>query len=166
MLNKKINTYLSFTIGKENFAINVANVISIVEVPEITRLPKTPEFVKGLINTRGQGVPLIDPSIKFGLDPIQINANTTVIILEISVDDQLVQVGILVDAVNDVKEISQDEILPLPKVANIGTDGFLTGLYATGNEFIIIMDANFVISSDEMSDLSKTLHSIKQKTEK
>jgi len=166
MLNKKTSTFLSFTIGKEIYAITVENVISIVEVSEITRLPKTPVFVKGLINTRGQGVPLIDLSLKFGLDPIHINANTTVIILEISVDDQLVQVGILVDGVNDVKKIEQEEILPLPKVASISTNGFLTGLYATENEFIIIMDANFVISSDEISDLAQTINSIKQKEEK
>jgi len=163
MSEKKIHTYLNFTIGKENFALNVANVISIVEVPEITKLPKTPDYVKGLINTRGQGVPLIDPSVKFGLEPIPINSNTTIIILEIKLEDEMVKVGMLVDAVNDVLDIDKSQILPLPKVANISTNGFLTGLYATGDEFIIIMDANFLISSDELSNLTETLHSIKQK---
>ena len=105
---KLLDSYLSFKLGDELFAANVAKVLNILEMVKITKVPKAPEYMKGVINLRGNVLPVIDTRTKFGMTPTEFTKNTCILVLDIIVDGEDIQVGALVDSVQEVLEITED----------------------------------------------------------
>ena len=152
-----INSYLSFKIGKESFAINVGNVRSILEVDRITEVPKTPHYMKGVINLRGTVLPIIDTRLKFGMDPISFNSNTCILVLDVKVLNEPVQLGALVDIVEEVLELSEDDIQPPPGIGSKYQSDFIYGMAKSNDDFIMLLDMNKVFSVDEVIDLKTNI---------
>ncbi|MCE0490716.1 chemotaxis protein CheW [Pantoea sp. Mb-10] len=146
--------FLVFTLGDEEYGIDILKVQEIRGYDQVTRIANTPEFIKGVTNLRGVIVPIIDLRVKFSQPDVDYNENTVVIVLN------LVQrvVGIVVDGVSDVLSLTQDQIRPAPEFAVTMSTEYLTGLGALGERMLILVDIEKLLSSDEMA-LVDTLRS-------
>lgn len=149
-----LSSYLSFKLGDEVFAANVSKVLNILEMTNITKVPKAPPYMKGVINLRGTVLPLIDTRIKFGLSPTEFTPNTCILVLDIKIENEGIQIGSLVDSVQEVMEIEPHQILPPPNIGSKFHSEFITGMYKVGeDQFIMILDVDKVFSSDELKEL-------------
>jgi purine-binding chemotaxis protein CheW len=152
-----LTSYLSFKLGDETFAANVSKVLNILEMTKITKVPKAPNYMKGVINLRGSVLPLIDTRIKFGLTPTEFTANTCILVLDIRIESDSLQVGALVDGVQEVLEIEPQQILPPPNIGNKYHSDFICGMYKAGEEqFIMILDMDKVFSTNELLEVHET----------
>lgn len=154
----KINSYLSFKLGEEEFAAHVGKVLNILEMTKITEVPKAPSYMKGVINLRGTVLPVIDTRIKFGMPPTVYTTNTCIIVLDIDMDGESIHVGALVDSVQAVLEIEKAQIMPPPSIGSKYKSEFIEGVANIDDKFIMILNMDMVFSSDEIT-------SMKDKTE-
>ena len=152
-----INSYLSFKLGDEEFASSADYVLNILEMTKITEVPKAPVYMKGVINLRGTVLPVIDTRLKFGMTETVFTDKTCIIVMDITIDDQKVLIGSLVDSVVSVIEIDESEIQPPPNIGSKYRSEFITGLANKNNDFIMILDMEKVFTLDE-------LHVLKEKT--
>jgi purine-binding chemotaxis protein CheW len=151
---KQINSYLSFKLGEEEFAAHVSKVLSIMEMTKITKVPKSPEYMKGVINLRGQVLPVVDTRIKFGMSPTEFTKNTCIVVMEVELEgDDSVQVGTLVDSVQEVLEITEDQIQPPPSIGSKYQSQFIYGMAKVDEKFIMLLDMDKVFSAEEISDM-------------
>jgi len=156
-----LNSYLSFKLGNEIFAANVSKVLNILEMTKITKVPKAPNYMKGVINLRGTVLPVIDTRIKFGLSETVYTANTCILVLEVNVENENLQVGGLVDAVQEVLEIEDHQILPPPNIGNRFRSEFINGMYKLNDEeFLMLLDMDKVFSTDDIILLGEQSASI------
>lgn len=151
-----ISQLLTFTLDHEIFAIDIAKIKEVLEVTHITKVPQTPDVMKGVINLRGNVVPVIDMRLKFGLEETEATVNTCIIIMEIMFGGETTQVGALVDSVNEVLEISPQEIEPPPKIGTQLKTEYILGMGKQDEQFIIILDINKIFSESEMQLLQQT----------
>lgn len=142
----KLNSYLTFKLGEETFAANVAHVLHILDVPEITKMPNSPDYVLGVMNLRGQVLPVIDPHPRFKIVPQETTKDTCVVVLEISRDDEKFQLGSLVDSVQEVVEINDEQILPPPELGTQYNSRYIDGVIQQGEKFILILNITQVFS--------------------
>jgi purine-binding chemotaxis protein CheW len=149
-MSTKINSYLSFTLNNEHFAVNVSKVIEILEVPKITKVPKAPEYLKGVINLRGNVLPVIDTRVKFGMLAVENTIDTCVVVIEIDIDDEVLTVGALVDSVKEVIEISEESIKPSPTIGTDYNPEFMEGIVKMDNDFLMILDIGKVFSTHDI----------------
>jgi purine-binding chemotaxis protein CheW len=143
--------YLTFQLGEEVFAIGVSNVREILEFTTVTKVPKTPEFMRGVINLRGSVVPVLDMRLKFGLTRTEKTVDTCIIVVEVSFEDENTIIGALVDSVQEVFDLEADQIEPAPKIGTQLKTEFIKGMGKRDDQFIIILDINKVFSSEELA---------------
>lgn len=146
--------YLTFHLENELYAVDVKGVREVLEVPRITKIPRMPTFVKGVINLRGSVVPVIDLRLKLELPDTQQTEETSIIILEIDHMDEELMVGAFVDSVSEVIEIEQESIEPAPKFSTSINTEFIQGIGKLNEEFIIILNTSRVFSEEELGILS------------
>jgi purine-binding chemotaxis protein CheW len=139
--------FLVFTLGNEEYGIDILKVQEIRGYDQVTRIANTPNFIKGVTNLRGVIVPIIDLRIKFAQDDVEYNDNTVVIVLNF---EQRV-VGIVVDGVSDVLSLTADQIRPAPEFAVTLSTEYLTGLGALGDRMLILVNIEKLLSSEEMA---------------
>jgi purine-binding chemotaxis protein CheW len=146
--------YLTFMLGGEIFAIGILSIKEIIEYGNLTEVPRMPEFIRGVINLRGAVVPVIDLGSRFGKQQSAVSRRTCIVIIEVSHEEEQHVVGVMVDAVNEVLDISPGEIEPAPSFgAKIRAD-FIRGMGKVNGKFVIILDVDHVLSMDEMSSLA------------
>ena len=149
--------YLTFSLGGEMFAVAILNVKEIIEYGTVTEIPMVPPFIRGVINLRGAVVPVIDMSCRFGGKPTQVGRRTCIVIIEHNEDDTKQDIGIMVDAVSEVLEISSSEIEPPPSFgAKIRTD-FISGMGKIADKFVIILSIDKVLSVEEIARLAEIM---------
>jgi len=149
----RINSYLSFKLGEEEFAAHVGKVLNILEMTKITEVPKAPEYMKGVINLRGTVLPVIDTRIKFGMSPTVYTTNTCILVLDIEMDGESIHVGALVDSVQAVLELDENTLLPAPSIGSKYKSEFIEGVANIDDRFIMILNMDSVFSSDELSSM-------------
>jgi purine-binding chemotaxis protein CheW len=149
-LPDKTMQYLTFALGKDTFAVDIAPIREIIEYPGLTEIPMTPDFLRGVINLRGAVVPVIDLSVRFGRSETIIGRRTCVVIIEIAIDDGNHALGILVDGVNEVLEVEPTQIESRPEFGMGMRADFVNGMIRIDGRFIIILDVNQVLSSSEL----------------
>lgn len=155
-----VQQYLTFMLGAETFAMNILNIKEIIEYGQLTEVPKMPHFIRGVINLRGAVVPVIDMAARFGRQSSTVTRKTCVVIIEVEYEDEQHVVGVMVDAVNEVLDISSDQIEPPPSFgANIRPD-FIAGMGKVNDKFVIILSVNRVLSMDELSVLVSETNSV------
>ena len=155
MENSNANQYLTFTLDNEQYAIGVAKVREVLEHTKITKLPRTAVFMKGIINLRGAGVPVIDLRLKFGLAETPITKDTSIIVMEVESQDGSVVVGALADAVHEVVEIDEASIEPAPRFGTRLAAEFIKGVGKKEDLFIIILDIDRIFNAEEIQVLAK-----------
>lgn len=158
----QINSYLTFKLGEEEFAANVSKVLSIMEMTKITKVPKSPEYMQGVINLRGQVLPVVDTRIKFGMSPTEFTQNTCIIVMEVNVENEQVLVGALVDSVQEVLELNDEDIQPPPSIGTNYKSEFISGMAKVDEKFIMILDMDKVFSAKELEDVQTSVERGKQ----
>lgn len=139
--------FLVFTLGDEEYGIDILKVQEIRGYDQVTRIANTPDFIKGVTNLRGVIVPIVDLRVKFSQGEVEYNDNTVVIVLNFG---QRV-VGIVVDGVSDVLSLAADQIRPAPEFAVTLSTEYLTGLGALGERMLILVNIEKLLNSEEMA---------------
>jgi purine-binding chemotaxis protein CheW len=147
-------SYLTFKLGEEQFGISVKQVLNILEMTKITAVPKTPSYMKGIINLRGKVLPVIDTRIKMGLSETVYQKNTCIIVMDLQAKTDTINIGAIVDEVLSVIEIDDDEIQPPPTIGNNFKSEFIYGMAKIEEEFIMLLDMNQIFSGSEISQLA------------
>ena len=152
--DEQLRQYLTFMLGGEVFAIGILSIKEIIEYGQLTEVPRMPEFIRGVINLRGAVVPVIDLGSRFGKQASAVSRRTCIVIIEVIFGEEQHVVGVMVDAVNEVLDISPSEIEPAPSFgAKIRAD-FIQGMGKVDGKFVIILNVDHVLSLDEMSSLA------------
>lgn len=151
----KTNSYLSFSLGNEVYAAHVKSVLNILEITTITRIPKAPDYMEGVINLRGSVLPVVDTRVKLGMEKMGATKDTCIIVLEVLVEGDKIMIGSIVDGVKEVLEIDQHEILPPPHIGNKFQSQFIKGMYKVNEEFIMILNMDKIFSTDELITLKQ-----------
>jgi len=146
-----LDQYLTFTLDDELFALNIGWVKEILDDTNITRIPRTPEFIRGVINVRGHAVPVVDLRLKFNMSRTEMTVNTCVIITEIEMDGEKTVIGALADSVQEVVELRPDQIDPPPRMGAAVETRYMVGMGKRNDQFIIILDINGVFSDRDFA---------------
>jgi purine-binding chemotaxis protein CheW len=150
---ERVQQYLTFVLGSETFAIGILAIKEIIEYANLTAVPMMPPYVRGVINLRGAVVPVLDLSVRFGKEASPVTKRTCIVIIEIDAGGVRHDVGVVVDAVNAVLDISASDIEPPPSFgARIRTD-FIQGMGKVNGKFVILLDVNRVLASEELAAL-------------
>lgn len=143
------NQYLTFTLGEEEFALEISRVHEVVDYTHITRVPRMPSHLCGVINLRGNVVSVIDLRLKLGMSAIEKGTYTCIVIMEVNMDGEMLHIGALVDSVHEVIHLYPDQIEPPPKVGIKLHPEFIRGVGKRNDSFLIILNIDKVLSRDE-----------------
>jgi purine-binding chemotaxis protein CheW len=143
--------YLTFKLAEEVYALDIGKVREVLDFTTVTKVPRTPDFMRGVINLRGSVVPVVDLRLKFGLSATEKTVNTCVIITEVTVDNDTTVLGCLADSVQEVLDLEPGEISAPPKIGTKLRTEFITGMGKRDDRFIIILDIDKVFSVEELS---------------
>jgi len=146
--------YLAFGLGGEAFAMEISYVKEVIQYGELTEVPLMPRFIRGVINLRGAMVPVVDLSVRFGRPPTEVARRSCVVILEVPRAEGHVVVGVIVENVSEVLELAPSEIEPAPSFGGEIRSEFLSGVGKIGTRFVILLDVNHVLTTDELTALS------------
>jgi len=147
--------YLTFTLADEEYGIGILKIKEIIGLMQITTVPQTPEFIKGVINLRGKVIPVVDLRLRFGMDSMDYTERTCIIVVEIKGANDSVQIGIVVDSVSEVLNIRGEDIEDTPAFgAKLNTD-FISGMAKTEDNVKILLDIDRVLSTQELESLER-----------
>jgi purine-binding chemotaxis protein CheW len=147
--------YLTFRLGEEVFATDVAKVREVLDLTTITKIPRTPEFMSGVINLRGNVVPVVDLRLCFEMSKTERAVSTCIVVVEMLIDGETSILGALADSVEEVIDLEPEQIQPPPRIgAKIRTD-FIKGMGKRDGQLIMILDIDRVFSGDELSVLQR-----------
>lgn len=147
--------YLTFLLSGEECAINILKVREIIEYDTVTTVPKMPSWVRGVINLRGAVVPVVSLAAKFGMQEKLLSKTTCIVIVEALFEGQESIVGLIADAVNQVLELSPEDIQPVPDFGTRVKMDYLLGMAQLGRKFALLLDVNKVLTTEELHDLSE-----------
>lgn len=148
--------YLTFKLDEEIFALDVAKVREILEYTNITKVPQTPDFMRGVINLRGSVVPVMDLRLKFGMTATEQTINTCIIVTEVEMDGETILLGALADSVREVNEMEPGQIEAAPHIgARLNTD-FIKGMGKKDGNFVMILDIDKVFSTVDLASIQGT----------
>jgi purine-binding chemotaxis protein CheW len=140
--------YLTFRLDRELFAVDIAKVREVLEFSTVTKVPRTPDFMRGVINLRGNVVPVVDMRLKLGLTQTVRTVDTCVVIAEVEVDGERTILGALADSVQEVVELDGAGIVPAPRMGTRIDASVIRGMGRRDEEFVIILDIDRVFSGD------------------
>jgi purine-binding chemotaxis protein CheW len=143
--------FLTFKLDEEIFSVDISKVREVLDFTTITKVPRTPDFMKGVINLRGSVVPVVDMRLKFGMPATEKSVNTCIIIVEINLDGETTVLGALADSVQEVMDLEPEQIEPPPKIGTRLKTEFIKGMGKQDDHFIMILDIDRVFSSDELT---------------
>jgi len=146
-----ISQYLTYKLGDEVFALDISQVREVLDFTTVTKIPQTPDFMRGVINLRGNVVPVVDLKLKFGMNITEKTVNTCIIITEISIEGEKTVIGALADSVQEVIELGPGQIEPAPKIGTSLRTEFIKGMGKRNETFIIILDIDRVFSAEEIA---------------
>ena len=149
MAKQLAESYLTFKINNELFAINVVKVLEILEVKPVAKVPMSPSYMMGVINLRGNILPVIDTRTKLGMVQTPLTKESCIIVVNIGSEKNPLLVGALVDAVKEVIEIADEAIQPSLEIGVFCKDEFVTGVGKTGEQFALILDPDKVFVTEE-----------------
>ena len=148
---KESTTYLTFGLDEEIFALEVANVREVLDLTSITRVPRTPDFMRGVINLRGGVVPVVDMRLKFNLPATEDTVDTCIIVIDVELESETIVLGALADSVKAVFEMNSEQIEPAPTIGTRLDTEFIKGMGKQDDHFIIILDIDKVFSAEEVA---------------
>ncbi|UYP29628.1 chemotaxis protein CheW [Pseudomonas sp. Z8(2022)] len=148
-----VRQYLMFNLGGETYGVGIHAIREIIEYPGVTTIPLAPAFLHGVINLRGAVVPVLDLSVRFGREPTVINRRTCIVVVEVAQGEALHMLGVLVDAVSEVREVEASEVESRPQFGTGLRNDFVTAMLRREQGFIPILDVAAVLSLGELESL-------------
>jgi purine-binding chemotaxis protein CheW len=158
VMDHRVGKYLSFHVGPEEFAIGVLGVREIMGMQDVTAVPHTPVYVKGIINLRGKVVPVIDLRLKFGMPATEYTARTCIVVVDVPGDGASVLMGVIVDAVSEVVNIMSGEIENAPDFGEGVSIPYLIGIAKSKGKVKLLLDIEKVLTTSELTDLGKLVN--------
>lgn len=154
--NEISNQYLTFVMGDENYAIPVAGVSEVLTVPKVTRIPRMPDFMRGVVNLRGSVVPILDLKLKFGVGETVITPETAIVVVEILLDEgtgeeSILRLGVFADAVKKVVTFAESEIEPPPRIGTRIKTSFIQGMGHLGDDFVVILNIREILTGEDLA---------------
>lgn len=143
--------YVTFGLGEELFGIEVTRAREILSLVSVTKVPQTPDYLLGVINLRGQVVPVVDLRIKLGIPETEMTRDSCIIVMEVQVDGEVLIVGGLADSVREVLELHDDQIEPPPRMGTKLRTEFIAGMGKVDEQFLILLEIDRVFSSEELA---------------
>jgi purine-binding chemotaxis protein CheW len=143
--------YLTFKLGDEVFATDVAKVREVLDFTTITKIPRTPDFMSGVINLRGNVVPVVDLRLCFEMSKTEKTVNTCVVVVEMMLDGEPTVIGALADSVEEVIDLEPEHIEPAPKIGTQIRTDFIKGMGKRDAQFIMILDIDRIFSAEELA---------------
>lgn len=147
--------YLTFLLANEECAVDILKVREIIEYETVTAVPKAPQWARGVINLRGAVVLVVDLAAKFGMEQKPVSKTTCIVIVETRFEDQDVMMGVIVDAVSQVVELSEEDIRPVPGFGTQVKTNYLLGMAQVGRKFALLLDVDKVLTTEELHNLSE-----------
>lgn len=147
----ELQQYLTFKLGGKLYGLSILNIKEIIEYGEVTEVPMTPDFISGVINLRGNVVPVIDLSQRFSKQATELTKRTSIVIIEVKNEDLVIEIGVTVDMVNEVLDIHPEEIEPAPALGNQIQTSFISGMAKVDGTLLILLDIEHILSVDELS---------------
>lgn len=147
----EVRQYLTFKLGEEVFALDVEKVREVLDYTTITRIPRTPEFMRGVINLRGSVVPVVDLRLAFGMAATEKTVSTCIVVTEVSMDGENVVLGALADSVEEVIDLEPDQIQPGPRLGTTINTDFVRGMGRRETGFVVILDIDRVFAEDQLA---------------
>ncbi len=154
----ELRQYLTFRLDDEIFALDIARVREVLEYSTVTALPRMPDFMRGVINLRGNVVPVVDLRLAFGMTRVEQTVNTCVIIVEVASEDGTAVIGAMADSVQEVIELPRGQIEPAPRIGLKARTRYIRGMGKHNGRFVIILDADTVFTEDEMAQVHSAGH--------
>jgi len=145
--------YLTFSLKKEEYGIPILKVKEIIGMMEITDVPKTPNFIKGVINLRGKIIPVMDLRLKFTMEEKEYNERTCTIVVEVNINNLKSLMGIVVDSVSEVLNILHNEIEPPPQYGSKVDEEYLIGMGKVKGKVVMLLNIEKIINSEELVNL-------------
>lgn len=152
-----VQQYLTFMIGGEEYAVSLLKVKEIIEYDVVTEIPKTPQWVRGVINLRGNVVPVIDLAVKFRLAPSVAGKLTCIVITEVECEGEAAVMGVMADAVRQVVDLKPEDIEVAPSFGTRVKVDYLLGMARSGKKFCLLLDTEKVLSTEELLELPASL---------
>jgi purine-binding chemotaxis protein CheW len=143
--------YLTFKLGEEVFALDVSQVREVLDLSPITKVPRAPDFMRGVINVRGSVVPVVDLRLKLGLSATEKSLDTRIIVMEISLDEEITTLGAIADSVHEVMELDPNQVELPPRIGTRWRTEFIRGIGKKEGQFIIILNIEQVFSTNELA---------------
>jgi purine-binding chemotaxis protein CheW len=147
--------YLTFALADEEYGISILKIREIIGIMPITSVPRTPEFVKGVINLRGKVIPIIDLRLRFGMEPMEYTDRTCIIVVEINAQDITIQIGAIVDTVSEVLNIKAEDIEDTPAFGASLTTEYILGMAKVSGGVKILLDIDRVLNNEEIASLEE-----------
>lgn len=151
--NAQTDQYLTFTLAEETFATEIVKVREVIDYVHVTRVPRMPPYLRGVINLRGSVVPVIDLRLVLGMPSIENTIDTCVIIAEVRLDGEILHLGMLADSVQEVIDVNPSQIDPPPKLGSMLDTNFISGMGKREEGFFIILNIDRVLSADEIASV-------------
>ncbi len=145
--------YLTFRLAEEEYGIEILKVQEIIKMMDITKVPRMPDFVRGVINLRGKVIPVIDLRLKFGMEAKETTDKTCVVVVQLKGAASKITMGAIVDEVSEVLDISGEQIEPPPEFGTTVDTAFILGMGKVGKKVIMLLDVDRVLSAKELSAL-------------
>ena len=158
----KAAQYLTFKLRDEMFAIDVLQVREVLDLSNITKVPRAPDFMRGVINVRGSVVPVIDLRLKFGLPKTENTIDTRIVVMELNLEGEQALLGAMADSVHDVMDLMPDQIEDPPKIGARWRTEFIKGIGKQDDNFLILLDIDRVFSSDELALVDETSATVEE----
>jgi len=143
--------YLTFKLGEEIFALDVAEVREILDFTSVTKVPRTPPFMRGVINLRGSVVPVMDLRLKFGMSETEKTVNSCIIVVEMTMEGDNVVIGVLADAVQEVIDLEPEQIEPAPRIGTKLNMEFILGMGKHNGTFMMILDIDRIFENSDLN---------------
>ncbi len=151
--------YLTFSLAEEMYGVQILSVQEIIQMAPITAVPRTPEFVRGVINLRGKVIPVIDLRRKFGMESVEDTEETCTVVVEVHTNDQAITIGVVVDNVNEVIDVAVDQVEPPPTFGSAVDTEFIHGMGKVDDKVVMLLDIRRVLAGEELAALGKVANS-------
>ena len=154
-LEELAGKYLTFELGQEFYGLEILKVQEIIGIMKVTGVPRTPAYVRGVINLRGKVIPVIDLRLKFGMEAIEDTDRTCVIVVQVGDADRAITMGIIVDEVSEVLEVAGNQIEAAPSFGTSVNTDFILGMGKVGQRVVMLLDVDKVLSTGDLTALEQ-----------
>ncbi|PLY03332.1 MAG: chemotaxis protein CheW [Desulfuromonas sp.] len=154
-LNLDFQQYLTFRLNEETFGVDVLQVREVMDYTAVTKVPRSPDYMLGVINLRGNVVPVIDLKKKFAMPAKEISRDSCIVVLEIAFAEEPLLIGALADGVQEVLDLISDQIEPAPRLGTGMNVEFILGMGKVNEEFVILLDLHKVFTEKELESLAE-----------